>query len=155
MFTWRPEMSVGHPDIDNDHRRLVDLLNAFEGAAGREPSEAVLHDTLLQLQDYVIDHFGREEAIQRQAGYPFVVEHKREHDALVERLTEFAKTYFIARRRPVDRAALAEFAVFLREWFVVHTMGADLRMKGWVGVKPAGGPSPSPPAAPAARRGGR
>ncbi|MEW5726912.1 MAG: bacteriohemerythrin [Pseudomonadota bacterium] len=149
MIEWRPEMSVGHPDIDSDHKHLVEVINAFEAAAGREASEAVLGATMLRLQDFVIDHFSREEAIQRAADYPLYDEHKREHDALVERLTDFARTYFILRRRPVDREVVAAFARFLREWVINHTLGADLRMKGRLT------PRKSRRASPAAPPGGR
>lgn len=132
MIKWREEMSVGHPLIDGDHKKLIEIINDFERTVALWPSEKVLHEVLIRLQDYVNEHFSREEAIQRECRYPLYEEHKREHDALLMKVTEFAQTYFIKRTRPVDKRSLADMARFLREWFSDHTIRADIKMKDYI-----------------------
>lgn len=133
MIEWREEMSVGHSVIDDDHKRLIAIINEFERAAKNHASAQVLHETLLLLQDYTNEHFSREEAVQRACRYPYYAEHKREHDELLLKVTEFAQIYFIKRTRPVDPAAIASMAHFLHDWFTDHTIRADLKMKRYLG----------------------
>jgi hemerythrin-like metal-binding protein len=132
MIEWREEMSVGHPAIDDDHKRLIAIINDFERAAQERASIQTLHDTLLRLQDYANEHFSREEAVQRDCQFPFYAEHKREHDQLLMQVTEFARIYFIKRTRPITAETIAAMARFLHDWFADHTIRADLKMRRYV-----------------------
>jgi hemerythrin len=132
MIEWRDEMSVGHPAIDDDHKRLIAIINDFERAARERASVETVHETLLRLQDYSNEHFSREEAIQRECAYPFYAEHKREHDRLLLKVTEFAQIYFIKRTRPIGPDTLGDMARFLHDWFADHTIRADLKMRQYI-----------------------
>jgi hemerythrin len=138
MLSWRDELSVGHPGIDADHKHLIDIINHFEELVQAWPGEKVMHEVLLELQDYTVSHFRREEDLQRACGYPFHTEHATEHGDLLDHVTDLAKRYFIRRSMPVTQDSLSELAKFLREWLVNHIIKSDLRMKPYIQATPAG-----------------
>jgi hemerythrin len=47
--------------------------------------ETLIHD----LVDYTVSHFGFEESLQEEAGYPFIKAHKKVHELFTRRVAEF------------------------------------------------------------------
>ncbi len=81
---------TGHSEIDDDHRQLVDVINLVnEAIAANELKQC--RNLLNSFVDVAKDHFAREEAILRQAGFPGVEEHCSYHNALLERTYEVKK----------------------------------------------------------------
>mgnify|MGYP003351279092 CR=1 FL=1 len=59
VIRWHPDMSVGHPDLDHDHRTLLDLVNHLADADSRDDPLTV-EGVLDELTDYTFMHFERE-----------------------------------------------------------------------------------------------
>ena len=73
------ELSIGNIDIDNDHMRLLELLqdlfNLTEFNSNREDFAKILSG----LTDYALLHFKKEEMYMQEFSYPKLTEHKRSH----------------------------------------------------------------------------
>jgi hemerythrin-like metal-binding protein len=128
LFRWRESVALGIPDIDDDHKHLIGLLNRlhFMVLAGDETSavgEAL--DSLVRRFEW---HFRREEALMLRIGYPHYERHRRLHAALHERLTADQACF---HRRP-KRFDAASFYDLLADWLVVHMMREDLRLKPYI-----------------------
>ncbi len=136
MLQWREELSVGHPDIDNDHKVLISIINDFEKTVDNWPGEKVIHEVLIKLHDYAGQHFSREEDIQVNHHYPFREEHKREHNILLAQVVDRANRYFIKKTEPITKEALQGVAEFLKHWLVDHIIKSDLRMRRFVAPRP-------------------
>ncbi len=90
---WNDAMSVGYAAIDDEHKQLIKLINdAGQALEQRENREALLH-VLDELVQYTRDHFAREEIIQLKIKYPDYVEHKLEHQELVQKLMSFTEHF--------------------------------------------------------------
>ncbi len=74
---WSQSLETGNPDLDTDHRTLVDIINRLELPADHNDSE--IGKILCDLIDYVIVHFGREEELMRRYRYPSVDTHMLAH----------------------------------------------------------------------------
>lgn len=87
-ISWRDDLSLGVEQIDSQHKELLArfdlLLTACKHGKG---SEEVLH-LLTFLDEYVVKHFGEEEVLQRQSGFPGYEDHHREHEAFIARIAE-------------------------------------------------------------------
>ena len=57
---WNDEMSVGSEELDNQHRRMVDILNEVYQAYIRDEHEEI-GKILEVLSEYLIYHFTMEE----------------------------------------------------------------------------------------------
>jgi hemerythrin-like metal-binding protein len=78
---WKPEMSVGMEELDEDHRFLIKVINRLaENSAGDGNAEAV-GECLASLRNYAEFHFAREEGVMRACGYSTLSEHQDEHRA--------------------------------------------------------------------------
>lgn len=136
---WYGAMKIGIDIIDDDHKQLFALVGEFNEAAdaqGGEVSSAQMADILARLQDYVGDHFQREEQMQLEAKYDGYDENKRQHDELTRTLTAF-----IARHKSDGageaKTATREMRDFLSVWLSQHILKTDLKMRGrilpWAG----------------------
>ncbi len=87
-IVWRKQMSVGNVLIDNDHRYLLCLVNTVELGLRSRDNLDIMQLAIDQLVDYTQEHFAREERIQLKLQYPKYMEHKLEHQQIMERLTD-------------------------------------------------------------------
>jgi len=92
---WTSTLSVGVPEIDEQHRELFRRVDRL--------LDAVLHhdrsevgQLLAYLQGFVVEHFAAEERLMAEVEYPEAERHVREHRdfaaALAELGAEFAAT---------------------------------------------------------------
>lgn len=125
-------MCVGEPMIDDDHKHLVDLINAFEVAIGGKIDHKKVARVLLGLVEYTGEHFAREEELQLAIRYPYHESHRRSHRDVLRKLSEIVTVYTKAPEGPARDAMVRNLANFLKEWLVDHIIQSDLRMKPYV-----------------------
>ena len=73
---------TGNEMIDTQHRELIDKINKLLDSCETSKDKVVAVKTLDYLADYTEFHFGEEEKLQEEIGYPGVPEHKKEHEKL-------------------------------------------------------------------------
>jgi hemerythrin len=133
MMIWTDDYNVGHRGIDEDHQRLVSIINEFEEKAGTKSVDALaLHDIIITLHDYSIRHFAREEKIQDASAYPNVSKHREEHAAFIERIVEMANAFIIEKTEEITPASVAQMVAFLNAWLIDHILKMDFEMRGYI-----------------------
>ena len=126
-FKWTRSNEIGHPGIDEQHRRLFLLAEAVAvplvNAADFKPDPAKLK----ALIDFVVEHFAFEEGLMRSAGFPEAERHAKYHVALLLEL----KTYCarVDRGMKTDADSLIEF---LWNWLLLHIDTADRELAVWL-----------------------
>ena len=93
FMTWNDKLSVGVASIDEDHRKLIGLIDELYEGLQSGHSKEVLCGVLDRLVDYTQYHFEREEGFLRKTGYPEIAEHKKEHDTMTEWVLDVHKQY--------------------------------------------------------------
>lgn len=131
-IAWREAMCVGEPMVDDDHKHLVDLINAFETAIGGKIDHKKVARVLLGLVEYTGEHFAREEELQLAIRYPYHESHRRSHRDVLKKLSEIVAEYTKAPDGPPRDRMVRDLATFLKEWLVDHIIQSDLRMKPYV-----------------------
>ena len=119
-FPWLPAYNVGIAVIDEQHRRLVDLINQLHEALLKRQSKAVMGRILAQLTNYTEVHFAFEEDLMSRYDYPGYHSHKRVHEEM--RAKVLALAYDQAAGRVVISLQVMEF---LKEWLSSHILGTD------------------------------
>lgn len=121
---WSPALSVGDVRIDDQHKRLFQLLNSLENTPADE-SSARAHDAVSELKRYVQEHLRDEEAVLRSFKYKYYEQHCELHAEFERRLE------VLSARLSVDDhyLVLQEISVFVQTWLVEHIRLADLRYK--------------------------
>ncbi|QBG35663.1 bacteriohemerythrin [Litorilituus sediminis] len=117
---WREEYSVGITHIDNDHKKLISLLNQFSMAYDYAMSETFEKEALEELVSYTKYHFEREEKLMSENDYPDFEAHKAQHEQMIAQVEEFVQLY-----NEKGHDALNEIVEFLTGWLINHINGTD------------------------------
>lgn len=120
QLKWKPEYSVGIATLDDDHKKLIKLLNKFQTAYEYDTGDQFERQALDELIDYTRYHFKREEQLMKQHGYPDLEAHKLKHVEMIDQVDHFVADY---EKR--GHEALEPVADFLKEWLVNHINGTD------------------------------
>jgi hemerythrin len=129
-FEWSEEFSVGIPELDAQHRHLIELLGELVRHTRSGKSGTFAPATLQKLNRYVEQHLQREELVLRIRGYPGYREHQAEHDAYRKKI---ASLQVHADRRDLD----IRIANFLTEWWRFHILTSDQQYARFFRCRPA------------------
>ncbi len=125
LMEWQDTFSVGVTKLDDDHKRLIDLINRVDAT---EKAGKSVQWVLEELRNYAEVHFRGEEELMKAADYPEIEEHMREHKAFIEWLATVERTYNLA---PDAHFHIAETVnEYLRDWLTHHILLVDMQSKG-------------------------
>jgi hemerythrin len=120
ILAWSHSFSVNVEEIDNQHKKLVDLINMLYDANKEGKAEDILLDILEELTSYAAEHFQTEEKYFDQFNYPNIIEHKKEHNAFIAQVFKF-KNDIMAGRISISMNIMR----FLVDWLTNHIKGSD------------------------------
>lgn len=117
---WKDDYSVGINSIDQQHKKLLSLINQLQTAVDYSTGEEFEREALDQLVDYTKTHFSYEESLMRDNDYPDFGPHKAKHDEMIREveavLVEYEKDHDLA---------MEHGAKFLKTWLINHINGTD------------------------------
>ena len=120
IFEWTDEFSVGVAHLDDQHKKLVELINELFDAMAVGKGRDVLDGVIGELQKYVLIHFQSEERMMLINGFAGLEEHKEEHARFIEKIKEFKEKF-----ESGDRKLTIEVVDFLKDWIINHINGMD------------------------------
>lgn len=120
VLPWSNMFAVGVQEIDNQHRKLVEILNRLGDAGGGANGAALQNQILDELTEYTVYHFSTEERLMAQHAYEGTAKHTEEHKKLVN-----AVKALHVRRANGETLPFDELMIFLRDWLTNHIMGSD------------------------------
>jgi hemerythrin len=124
---WKPDYSVRVPEIDMQHRRLLDIINQLHEAMRLGGKPAQLAEVVNELAGYTRYHFAYEEKRMEAAGYRELEEHRRKHRAMVAQVEAF-RDQVAAQKATVSLNLMS----FLKDWLTKHIMQTDQLYSGCV-----------------------
>jgi hemerythrin len=84
---WVPELNIGIPEIDKQHRRICDYINQLDEIRHTHDRDK-LSAVIAEVVDYTMSHFAFEEGLMEDAGYAFAAPHKRVHELVTRKVSE-------------------------------------------------------------------
>ncbi len=124
LLEWNPSMSVGHPDLDLDHQRLIAIINRLgntESHSNRQVIEFILDD----LVNYTEFHFKREETLMEAHEFPDLEHHCRLHRGFCRKIEELRWEYLQGIRDKPGH----EILHFLTRWLSQHILEEDMSFR--------------------------
>lgn len=119
FLKWSNEYSIGLEEIDNQHKKLLNIINKlYQSFTSREENEK-MEEILTEMADYTKYHFGTEERYFKQFGYKNSLDHLENHKMYVNKLATFQDDF--KRNRTITYSVMN----FLRNWLVNHIQGVD------------------------------
>ncbi|MCG8324890.1 MAG: hemerythrin family protein [Thiotrichales bacterium] len=120
---WCDEFSLGIPDVDFEHRELIELINeSLEHISQNISDDTVIAD-LGEILARISSHFALEEKIMRNEHYDEYEDHKADHERLLDEIHDFIRRY--EEKKEFDEK---EFGTELMLWFTEHFRTKDARM---------------------------
>lgn len=117
---WDNAWNTGIPVIDQQHRKLVNIMNDLSEAMRVGKSRDVLSDVLTVLIDYTKTHFSTEEKLMARADYSDIDEHKEIHHEFINKIDEFDK-----KVKSGSTLVSIDMMNFLSSWVIKHIRGTD------------------------------
>ncbi|MGB2602658.1 MAG: bacteriohemerythrin [Candidatus Sulfotelmatobacter sp.] len=121
LMTWTEKLSVSVKVLDDDHKRLIALINDLHDGLKAGHGKETLGKILDGLVSYTRFHFEREEQFFAKTGYPNSHAHKKEHDDLTHQVLSVQAKY----KGGADTTLSMEVMDFLKTWLTNHIQGSD------------------------------
>ena len=125
---WTPKMSVGVPELDDDHKGLLAVINQLEIHATNNADAEIVRRSLNWLLRYAQSHFAREQAVLTQCNYPMLSEHIDEHRDFVNLMRETIAS-FDKNQTPAVIETRDDLVAYLENWWRHHILTEDMKYK--------------------------
>ena len=126
-IVWDDTLSVDGGEIDEDHRRLVDLFNILSRSVTEGDAAEYIEAVLEELISCTIWHFRHEERLMLMYKYDGIEEHKDEHkdehNDLIDSVKELQQKF-----RKEGKLLTSEDIEYLEDWLTQHILGQDMRL---------------------------
>lgn len=120
---WDESLSVDVDEIDEDHRRLVDLFNILSHSVAEGDATDYIDAVLEELISCTIWHFRHEERLMLLYKYEDFVKHKTEHQELIDSVKELQKKF-----HKENKLLTNDDVEYLADWLTGHIMGQDMKL---------------------------
>jgi len=121
LITWTNDFSVGVEEIDNQHKRLVNMINELHDAMKQGKGNEHVEDIIIRLVDYSKYHFNTEEKYFHQFSYPDKESHIQTHVDFIDKVSIFAEKF-----KNNEVMLTIDVLTFLSDWLRNHIMGIDM-----------------------------
>ena len=126
-LVWDKTLSVDVPEIDDDHRRLVDLFNILSNSVAKGDPTDYIQAVLEELISCTVWHFRHEERLMVKYAYAGSGEHKAEHQDLIESAKALQQKYLQEGKQLSNKDI-----EFLEHWLTGHILSADKELGGYL-----------------------
>ncbi|MCU7803389.1 MAG: bacteriohemerythrin [Candidatus Thiodiazotropha sp. (ex Lucinoma borealis)] len=126
IFPWDNNFETGIALIDEQHQKLVQILNRLAVHLANRSSKIILNEVFDELFDYADYHFKAEEEVWRKhlLNDESLNSHEKTHQSFISKVTEL-------RGREVcedDDQVMQDTVGFLTHWLAYHILDNDKRM---------------------------
>jgi len=132
LIEWTPAISVGNQTIDDEHRKLIAVINALYLAVKKGEEFAAIETAYGEMMEYTDYHFAHEQELMISSEYPDYEQHKRQHEAFVERLGKLFDEY-----RSGGQQTGIDLMSLLGSWWTSHINTSDKKLGAFLGADQA------------------
>ncbi len=116
-------ISVGIPQIDDEHQKLFECLDVLMLTVNTPRSDAATAEILCSLRTYSKTHFESEEGLMQACGFPGIAAHKREHLAFIDEIEKFQ-----AQATGKQANTAQQMTAYLIQWLTSHISNSDKKL---------------------------
>jgi hemerythrin-like metal-binding protein len=127
-LVWDSTLSVHVDEIDDDHRRLVNLFNILGRSVAQGDATDYIEAVLEELITCTVWHFRHEERLMLKYRYEGIAEHKTEHQELIDSV-KVLQQKFLQKGNAVSDDDIE----FLEHWLTEHILVADMKLGSYLG----------------------
>jgi hemerythrin len=122
-FEWDRKYEIGVTRMDDQHRKLIQLMDRLHTESDSHAKREKLLNTLDELGGLTTKHFQEEEQFMASIGYSGLASHHLIHAQLLKTYAEHVAEF----RQSSQSKIPSSFFTFLKLWLSAHIMGIDTR----------------------------
>jgi len=115
-----PALETGVKEMDAQHRRLFELIDALDLSILEGKVHAAVEDIIPELASYAVHHFAEEEKMMEARRTPGLEGHKAIHRAFEAKVSQTMESL-----RTGKGVVASSLVNFLQDWLVEHIGGTD------------------------------
>lgn len=124
MFTFTKDCLIGVPEIDDEHKRLFELIGEVDTAVKSDADSISTAMALLnELKQYAVTHFAHEEAYMASIHDPELSRQQKEHQAFIDKVNSYR---FSDITEETAKELILELLEYLSKWLMGHILGSDI-----------------------------
>jgi len=124
MISWNDGLIIGVKSIDDDHKKLLDIINEFSKAIDKNTNNEEFEKIFEELNLYVKGHLLREEVLIRKSGYKDFNKHQDQHQSFANKIPEIKDRFFSMN----DYFNKKNVIIFLTDWLINHIINEDMKL---------------------------
>ncbi len=124
IIIWRDEFSVGVAEMDQQHKKLLAMINRLIAEQKMLTDRKTIADLLTGMTDYADEHFRAEEFLMAEYDYDRKTEQEAQHRAFIEKAQSFSLAGNVGPN--ILSEALLDY---LGTWLVGHILTEDMQYK--------------------------
>lgn len=123
-ISWDSSFSVGVARLDEQHKRIIGMINLMISAPDNTVKSETISETLTRMTQYAEEHFVTEEQLMEDHGYPDFLAHRDEHREF------WKKTETLCMDTMQEHTDLpVDILEFLRGWWNQHILTTDMKYR--------------------------
>ena len=126
MLQWSEAFSVHCPQMDAQHKKLMEMVNRLFAAMRSGRANSVVSQILDELVSYTTTHFSDEENLMRLYKYPGLGEQQAMHKDLVRQALELQEQ--VRQGQPLGTKVFH----FLKGWLINHIQNEDRKYAAYL-----------------------
>ncbi|TAF51465.1 MAG: hemerythrin [Oscillatoriales cyanobacterium] len=119
-------METGIPDIDAQHKQLIDKMNELIKAIQSNQDQATIQRIVSSLSSIANLHFGYEETCMNRYRCPIAEKNKMLHSLFTRNFSEIRRELLLSGSSPELKTRIEKD---LLDWFGTHIKGIDTQLK--------------------------
>lgn len=126
-LVWDSTLSVQVEEIDEDHRRLVELFNILNHSIVEGDPKNYIEAVIEELITCTVWHFRHEERLMLKYDYEGFLEHKAEHRELIDSAKALQQKF-----QQEGKLVSSEDIKFLEHWLTGHILDTDMKLGSYL-----------------------
>ncbi|SCA54971.1 putative Hemerythrin family protein [Candidatus Terasakiella magnetica] len=122
--------SVGHPDLDSQHKKLRDVIIDFATHLNIDYCESQVHARLLGFIELSKEHMMCEEQLMKTHDYPDSEAHHKIHKAHFIKLLSL-----VSDDEKYEQKDVEHIIDYLAQWWLSHIQNEDMKYKPFLKKK--------------------
>ena len=126
IINWKDEFSVGVKEMDDQHKKLIGMVNKLISEQTSLTDQRTIADLLTEMTDYAQVHFRAEEYLMAEYDYDQKALQEEQHQAFIDKTIAFYSASDIGPN--ILSTALLDY---LATWLIGHILKEDMKYKNF------------------------